>query len=439
MYSCPIENCAHPMYDANWKKNRSCSLWLLSDEERCDDYFHYIEDAKSAKYKAKIEFYTNQHQVETQEERRTTDINEKIKHGRFFFYDVIIPMNESLNTIPDDYSSEDIFDDSYEYEEFDEDYIGFNQFEEDNVNLESATIIKHALKSFENQKKQHLKTDLTNYLFFDSSDSLDDNLLVDLFKETENIKLSDDPLITKINNALNVQQQADHYQQAVAEMQKRIEYVTKTDAFNIYVDDFLRLYPDYIKPETYYKYNDQIPYEYNQYIEQLFKFKQQQHQLILPRKKTKFKIVYITSGGGKTTLSKRNKIYLDIDAFIARHYEKFKIVEDFCIRYKDYNLMSLFFKHTFFYDVDFLQGKIILANHPNQLPNQFRLGYNEMIIIPSEMQWNVRFFDENYFSLLAVQGKIKYFLNYQNYEAVIINHFIKVKNKSLDLASYRID
>jgi len=423
MISCPIKHCSHPLYDSNWKKDRSCLVWQLDDESRFE-YYDDIEAAKSAKYKAKIKFYLEEEQ---QTERRLAT-SETIKHGKFFFTDVIIPLNNKIELDTTSLTEEDIFEeDYYEYEEFDEDYFYFNQFEEDNVNLESATIMNRALHNFELQKSQHSKTALSTHFFFDSkSEDLDDTLC-NLFKQADfqehQVQQIHDNIIRKHNLTL------DRYQLAVEEMQRKISSVTNSDAYNIYIDQFLELYPDYLNPESYYKYNDEVPYQHHQYIEELFKFKHEHKTYKIPKNKTKFKLVYLTSGGGKTTLSRTNSLYLDIDHFIARHYDKFKIVESFCIKFKDYQLMSLFFKHSFFYDIDYLQGRIILLNHPNQVPNQFRLGTNEIVLIPQQLNWDIRFFNENYFSLLAIQGKIKYFSDYDNYGKIIFNHFIKCKEK----------
>jgi hypothetical protein len=430
MYPCPLDHCDVPMYNNEWHKDKQCAFWKLDSEERFE-YYEHLDDAKSAKYKAKIEFYQNE-ENENQTANNTSK-EELIKHGRFFFYDTIIPLNSNLKIEPDDIKSEDIFDDA-EYEQFDEDYIGFNHFEDINVNLSSSKIINHSLKFFAQQSLVHKKTKLQEYLFFDSNDDNDNELLVNLFKEidlqpklqTNQEKFS---IINIINNKLNQQSKNDDYNNAVIEMQNRLKYITNSDIYNNYVHDFLRNYPDFIKPKSFFENHEEVPYNNNNYINQLFQFHDNYKELRVPRSKTKFKIVYLTSGGGKTHLSKKHHLYLDIDAFIARHYNKFKLVENFCAKYKDYSLMSLFFKHTFFNDIDFLQGKILLCNHPNQLPNQFRLGYNEMVLIPQQLNWDIRWFNENYFSLLAIQGKIKYLSDYDNYNKIIFNHFIKCKHK----------
>jgi len=406
------------------------------DDESRFDYYDHIEDAKSAKYKAKIEFYTNQ----DKDENAALTRDQIIEHGRFFFYDTIIPSNESLDLDPSQFDESDIFhDEDVEFEEYDEDYIGFSTTDEINNNLSSANIITRSLKFFSEQSVHYNKQNkVAKHFFFDSKDDSDNQLLTQLFDEIQvnnqpqqikQTKTTPPGIIEIINNKLNQQQRTEQFEQAANKLQESISKTTSTSVYQQFVLDFLNSYPDTIKSRSFFEQNQEVSFTNNNYINELFDFEQKQYQLKIPKRKLRFKIVYLTSGGGKTTLSKQHKLYLDIDTFIARHYNKFKIVERFCEAYKNYSLMSLFFKHTFYKDIDFLQGKIILCNHPNQVPNQFRLGYNELILVPENLNWDIRWFNENYFSLLATQGKIKYLSNYSNYGKIIFNHFIKFRKK----------
>jgi len=137
------------------------------------------------------------------------------------------------------------------------------------------------------------------------------------------------------------------------------------------------------------------------------------------------RIVYIPSGGGKTTLvSKYPGIYYDVDQFIKDNLVSFQDYRSFINPYDDNNLMMLWFKYTFHHTYKNFRNKILLFNHPNQIPNCFRLGYNEMIILPRRFNFGLRFFNENVFSLAAVHFKHCVLLDYDDYHNYIKIYFI---------------
>jgi len=147
-----------------------------------------------------------------------------------------------------------------------------------------------------------------------------------------------------------------------------------------------------------------------------------------------FLIVYIPSSGGKSTLFenfekavffRHNKEYqfLDIDEFIKWNHTTFKIVQKQCQLTNDYSLMTKWFKYTLMKKRKDLQKKILLLNHPNQVPNCFRQGFNELVILPFQRNWGLRFFDENYFSLAAIRNKHKVMLRYDQYLQYILDYF----------------
>jgi len=145
-------------------------------------------------------------------------------------------------------------------------------------------------------------------------------------------------------------------------------------------------------------------------------------------------IVYVPSGGGKTTLYKKYKNFcrlLDVDEFIKANYESFKIFKDYYDSLEDINkngLMNLWFKYYLHKNNinNQLSDTIMLFNHPNQLPNYFRKTFNELIIIPSKLNWKTRFFEENIFSLLHVKNKHTVLLEYDNYFFYVISFLLKV-------------
>lgn len=134
-------------------------------------------------------------------------------------------------------------------------------------------------------------------------------------------------------------------------------------------------------------------------------------------------IIYVTSGGGKTTLYKKYKNFikiLDVDEFIKDNYESFLNFQAYIEKLdhrKTNGIMNLWFK----YHLDkmnrsgLLSNSLLLFNHPNQLPIHFRKRINEIILIPTQLKWNLRFFPENYFSLIHVKNKHKAIVRYDDY------------------------
>jgi len=149
----------------------------------------------------------------------------------------------------------------------------------------------------------------------------------------------------------------------------------------------------------------------------------------------KFKIVYCPSGGGKTSFIKSQlsnqwfssnekelKLY-DVDEFTRDNWSSFCEVLLICRKIDDFSYILKWFKFTLFKKCKSLSDKILFLNDPIQIPNCFRLGSNELIIIPKQTRYGVKFFDNNYFSLQAVRNKTRLFLNYDEYESGIKDHF----------------
>ena len=164
-----------------------------------------------------------------------------------------------------------------------------------------------------------------------------------------------------------------------------------------------------------------------------------EYQETKPAKQHQLFITYGPSGGGKTTFFKKHKKLLrmfEVDELIRQNYESFECFQ----KYVEHlgaghdGIMNLWFKYHL--DRYFRDGKLanqlLLFNHPNQMPNYFRKIFNELIILPKQLNWNVRFFNENYFSLASVLGKHKVILDYHSYYDYIIRYF-KLNFSSKDL------
>jgi len=150
-------------------------------------------------------------------------------------------------------------------------------------------------------------------------------------------------------------------------------------------------------------------------------------QLVIPMSDVaRIKFVYIPSGGGKSTLKRISRFkshYVDVDELIADRYEEFQMVEYIVSTGHDKWLMNKFFKYLVYISLYKLYDKVVLMNHPNQIPNVFRLGFNELIIIPIHQNWNLRHFNDNFISLLSVLDKVKVISSYASYEGTIGRYF----------------
>jgi hypothetical protein len=163
----------------------------------------------------------------------------------------------------------------------------------------------------------------------------------------------------------------------------------------------------------------------DQYIKEILNY-----QELEPEDKKQVFIVYGPSGGGKTTFYKKHKQFLrilEVDDLVKENYDSFLNFQ----RFVDYlgtgheGIMNLWFKYHLdvYYRLDKLKDTLLLFNHPNQMPNYFRNKFNELIILPKQLNWNMRFFDENYFSLASVLGKHKVILDYNEYFLYILKFF----------------
>jgi hypothetical protein len=161
-----------------------------------------------------------------------------------------------------------------------------------------------------------------------------------------------------------------------------------------------------------------LDHEDRSYLSKILSF---DDRYLTPPPKFKVKIAYIPSGGGKTTMLKyslNRSRFFDVDDLVLWFYSKFKFILECKSRMTESGcLMSKWFKYHLHDSATKLSGKILLFNHPNQLPNYFRR--HEVIILPCVPNFGLRYFDENYISLLAVAGKKVVLTDYDSYELVI--------------------
>jgi len=139
------------------------------------------------------------------------------------------------------------------------------------------------------------------------------------------------------------------------------------------------------------------------------------------------KFVYLPSGSGKTTLASTSPDFYDVDQLIREHFDSFKTFRKFIKERKDLHVnMNQWFKYTISkLSRDKIMNRILLMNHPNQVPNAYKIRSNELIIFPTLFNFRTRFFSENLYSLLAVENYVKVFLDFSKYKKFIFFYFEK--------------
>jgi len=199
--------------------------------------------------------------------------------------------------------------------------------------------------------------------------------------------------------------------------------------FSLYKEEFFKNFNgwkfDKYRVQHFQQYQVFDPKNSNPEILKILNYKEKQVEQL-----RNIFITYITSGGGKTTLFKKYKSFinfLDVDEFIKKNFESFQQFQNFSkfLGNNNEGIMTLWFKYKLdeMYQHKGLDNVILLFNHPNQVPNYFRRKYNELIIMPEQFNWEVRFFQENYFSLACVLGKHKVVLKYDLYLDYILEFF----------------
>jgi len=127
------------------------------------------------------------------------------------------------------------------------------------------------------------------------------------------------------------------------------------------------------------------------------------------------------SSGGKSTF-KRNRskpeLYYDVDDMVRDNYPMFLKVQEYCRELDDYGIMNQFWKSTFHIMFPLLYDKILLFNHPNQIPSPYLRFSNMFCIMPVNINYGDKFFDENFYTLLSYKGfkpEHVVFLDYHEY------------------------
>jgi len=145
----------------------------------------------------------------------------------------------------------------------------------------------------------------------------------------------------------------------------------------------------------------------------------------------KIKIIYLPSGGGKSTNFSDESVFYDVDALVKKYYASFKLIKDY-IKTLGYNNMDAWFRFKIASDWKSIKDKIWVFNSREQIPVHFRYIINEIAIIPKVQFWRCKFFLENLFQLLSY-NEIKYFYcdfrDYNFLSSVIFeNNFINMFN-----------
>jgi hypothetical protein len=151
---------------------------------------------------------------------------------------------------------------------------------------------------------------------------------------------------------------------------------------------------------------------------------------VLPQPKSfkRFPVVYIPSGGGKTTLKHTSRYpeeFFDQDDLVYYNYDKFLMFQEFLRKNSlDIGIMENWFVYEIHHNYDaIVANKIVLVSNPRMVPSYFRNYFNELVIIPAQLNWNIRFFRKDFFSLLALNSKPKILSDYSDYENVILTCF----------------
>jgi len=145
---------------------------------------------------------------------------------------------------------------------------------------------------------------------------------------------------------------------------------------------------------------------------------------VTERELASIKIAYIPSGGGKTTLKKRYPTkYYDVDQLIEAHYDSWNSMHRLCPPSLLSSFRSRWYRyHLLLHKKDFGE-KILLLNHPGQVPNKWRKKRNEVILLPRTPNFGLRWFDHNTIALLGIIGRTTIFSHFDNYDTNISAFF----------------
>jgi hypothetical protein len=137
-------------------------------------------------------------------------------------------------------------------------------------------------------------------------------------------------------------------------------------------------------------------------------------------------IAYIPSDAGKSTLFRNFKhYYFDLDHVLSigkRKHGKFRFLEWFCERQKDYSYLFNFLRSEIFLNRKLLRGKILLAHSPHEIPEKLRNISVEIKLMATRPQLNTRRYLFDYASLDNYHPEIpKVFLRYTDVHFFLYN------------------
>jgi len=113
-------------------------------------------------------------------------------------------------------------------------------------------------------------------------------------------------------------------------------------------------------------------------------------------------IVYIPSGGSKTTLYNRfKKFFFDIDKLLwyDDSFDKFHFIKNYVVETGEWHLLNNFWQELVAKYHKVFKDRILLAHSPHQIPVNLRKQCEELILLPKDGN-NPRDFNTNYQELI---------------------------------------
>jgi hypothetical protein len=153
-----------------------------------------------------------------------------------------------------------------------------------------------------------------------------------------------------------------------------------------------------------------------------------------PRLLSRSRFFFCPSSGGKTTFKEnrlKKRLFYDVDDMVRDNYPEFQRCLKFCQDLQDFSLMNQFWKSTFHIMYPLLFDKILLFNHPNQIPFPYLTNFNVSVIMPTHLNYGDKYFNENFYTLMSYDFevydcKLK-FLDYDQYFSYVRDTVFKFK------------
>jgi len=145
----------------------------------------------------------------------------------------------------------------------------------------------------------------------------------------------------------------------------------------------------------------------------------------------KLEIAFIPSCGGKSTVRKHfGKFVCDLDEL--QEYEddskKFKFFYEYSKNFEKWNVINNYWKELIIRHWDLINGRILLAHAPEQIPAKLLKASDTVIILPEIRKHGRREFSTNYDHLLTVEKIPKFRMDYRLYMYFMYDHFYNEKD-----------